>query len=174
MAKLYRGPRWLVCVGVIGTALATVAIWWFSPSQQLKRQVDALIAAAKSGDTKAMETALAGGVDVNSRDAHGITPLMHAARGDRPKIANPPPTDHPEVVEMLIKHGAEVNAKTDSGFVALFWAARYGHEQVAKVLIDNGADVSAKDKDGVTALKWATTNKQAAVIELLRVAGAKE
>src|SRR4029077_13078571 len=80
----------------------------------------------------------------------------------------------PEVAELLIKHGADVNAKTDSGFVALFWAARYGHAGVAKVLIAHGADVNAKDKDAMTALKWATTNQQAKVAELLKEAGAKE
>ena len=174
MGKTYRIRLGLVVFGVIALAGATVTLWWFSPSQQLKRQVDALISAAKSGDPKAIEAALAGGADVNSRDASGITPLMHAARGDRPKIADPTPTDHPEVVELLISRGADVNAKTDTGFVALFWAARYGHEKVAKVLITNGADVNAKDKDGITALKWATPNKQTSVIALLRAAGAKE
>ena len=99
---------------------------------------------------------------------------MYAARGDRPEIANPTPTDHPRVVELLIERGAEVNAKTDTGFVALFWAARYGHEGVAKVLITHGADVNAKDKDGMTALKWATPNQQTKVIGLLKKAGAKE
>ena len=127
MGKIHQGSRWLVSVGVIAAVSASLAIWWVSPSQRLKRQVDALIAAAISGDAKAVETALAGGVDVNCRDARGITVLMHAARGDRPKIADPTPTDHPEVVELLIKRGAEVNAKTNTGFVALFWAARYGN-----------------------------------------------
>ena len=77
---------------------------------------------------------------MNARGADEVTVLMHAARGNHPEIANPGHTDHPEVVEFLIKRGADVNAKTDSGFVALFWAARYGHAGVAKVLIANGAD----------------------------------
>jgi ankyrin repeat protein len=174
MGKIYRGRRGLVVAGVVAIAVAAVAVWWFSPSQQRKRQVDALIAGTSSGDTKAVEAALAGGADVNSRDADGITPLMHAARGKGPEIANPTPTDHPEAVELLIKRGADVNAKTGTGFVALFWAARYGHAKVAKVLIGNGADVNAKDKDGMTALKWATANKQAEVVALLQAAGAKE
>jgi hypothetical protein len=102
MGKIHQGSRWLVLVGVVAAVVASLAIWWVSPSQRLKRQVNALIATAISGDAKAVATALAGGVDVNSRDARGITVLMHAARGDRPKIADPTPTDHPEVVELLI------------------------------------------------------------------------
>ena len=48
------GAGGLVVGGVIAVALATVAIWWCWPSQQRKRQVDALIAGAISGDTKAV------------------------------------------------------------------------------------------------------------------------
>jgi ankyrin repeat protein len=155
--------------------LAVVAaVWWSSPGQQQERRNAALTEAAKSGDVRAVEAALDGGADVNARDADGLTPLMHAARGDRPDIADPGPTDHPEVAEVLVRRGAGVNATTDSGFAALFWAARYGHVGVAKVLVAHGADVNARDKDEVTALQWASTNRQAAVAELLKGAGAKE
>jgi len=95
-------------------------------------------------------------------------------------MRDPAATDHPDVVQLLLEHGADCNATTDSGFVALFWAARYGHESGVKVLNDKGADVNAKDKDGTTAMKWANTNRTASpphydrVIALLREAGAKE
>jgi ankyrin repeat protein len=174
MGELRKGRRTLLAVGVIAVIIASVAVWWFSPGQQMKRRNATLIDAAHAGDVKAVEAALDGGSDVNTRDAEGITLLMHASRGDRPEIANPGPSDHPELVEMLIKRGADVNAKTDSGFVALFWAARYGHDGVTKVLIAHGADVNLKDKDGISALQWATTNQQAKVVELLKAAGAKE
>jgi ankyrin repeat protein len=151
-----------------------LAAWWFPSGQPQKRRNVALTEAARMGDVKAVEAALDDGADVNTRDADGITPLMHAARGDRPEIAKPSMTDHPEVVELLIKRGADINAKTDSGFVALFWAARYGHDRVTKVLITHGVDVNTKDKDGTTALKWASTNQQAKVVELLKEAGAKQ
>jgi uncharacterized protein len=163
-----------VVIGVIAVITAAGAVWWFSPGQQVKRRNAALIVAARAGDVKAVEAALDGGADVNMADADGITLLMHAARGDRPEIANPAPSDHPEMVEALIKRAANVNAKTDSGFMALFWAARYGQDRVTEVLIAHGANVNAKDKDGISALQWASTNNQATVVELLKAAGAKE
>lgn len=174
MGKFRKSRNQLLAFGVITALAAAFAVLWFSPGQRQNRRTGALIAAARSGDAKAVEAALAGPADVNARDSDGITVLMHAARGNRPDIANPGPTDHPDVVELLIERGADVNAKTDNGFVALFWAARYGHDKVAKVLIDHGADVNAKDTGGITALHWATTNQQTKVIELLKAAGAKE
>lgn len=174
MAEKRLGRRWFLAAGVAAVGIVALAGWWFSPGQQQKRRNAVLFEAAQAGDVKAAQAALDGGADVNSQFADGITPLMLAATGNHPEIANPAPTDHPEVIELLIQHGADANAKTDSGFVALFWAARYGHAGVVRVLLANGADVNAKDKDGLTALKWASVNNQEKVVELLKEAGAKE
>jgi ankyrin repeat protein len=176
-----KNRLFLVSIPVVLVLLtAAMALWWFSPTQQQHRRNQALVAACTAGDVKAVQDALAGGADANARDENGMTPLMYAARGDRPNTSNPVVTDNPDVVQLLLEKGADVNATTDSGFVALFWAARYGHEKVAKVLIDKGADVNAKDNDGMSALKWANTSRSASppiydkVIALLNEAGAKE
>ncbi len=169
------GKRGTVITAIFLAVVAMVlAVGWFSSGHQQMQRNAALFDGARSGDMLAVEAALDQGGNINAHDAGGITPLMYAARGDRPDIANPAPTDHPEVAELLSKRGADVKARTESGFVALFWAARYGHAGVAKVLIDHGADVNAKDKDGMTALKWAATNRQIKVIALLKEAGARE
>ena len=163
-----------VVPGIIVLLVGALVLWWLSPGHQEARRSAKLLEAVQVGDVKMAEALLDAGAEVNRRDADGITPLMQAARGERPIITDPAPTDHPEVVELLIKRGADVNAKTDSGFEALFWAARYGHVRTAKVLIDHGADVKAKDRQGLTALKWAATNQQTNMIELLKASGATE
>jgi uncharacterized protein len=173
-------PRRIGFAIILALLLAAAATWWFGPSQRQHRRNSALWEACTKGDLQAAQDALAAGAEPNTRDKYGITPLMYAARGDRPDMANPPATDHPAIVQLLIKSGANVNSSTNSGFVALFWAARYGHVQAAKVLIDNGANVNAQDNTGATAVKWATTNQAASppnygqVIALLKAAGAKE
>jgi len=148
-----------------------MGIWWFSPAHQRQLRIDDLFAACKAGDLKAVQNALTGGAGANSKDSNGITALMVAARGNRPNMSRPEDTDHPDVAQLLITNGADVNATTDTGFVALFWAARYGHAKVVKVLIEKGADSNAKDKDGMTALKWATTNQSASPSHYEKVIG---
>jgi ankyrin repeat protein len=177
-----RKSRLLALGAVAIIVLLPVAggIWWFSPQQQQARRNRVLMAACMAGDVKGAQQALEENAAVNARDDNGITPLMYAARGDRPILDMPAATDHPDVVQLLLDKGADVNAATDSGFVALFWAARYGHEKVVKLLIDYGANVNAKDKDRLTALKWANVNRTALpatydrVIAMLKAAGATE
>ncbi|HEV2947468.1 MAG TPA: ankyrin repeat domain-containing protein [Gemmataceae bacterium] len=55
------------------------------------------------------------GVESNRRIVVLRLAILSAARGDRPEITKPSMTDHPEVVELLIKRGADINAKTASG-----------------------------------------------------------
>lgn len=63
-----------------------------------------------------------------AKDAKGETPLHHAAR-------------HGEVavIELLIAHDADPNAKTPVGATPLHVARAFGEERAAKVLIDAGA-----------------------------------
>ena len=180
MEEARRRRRWRLVVGVFAVSAAALAAWWFSPGQQQARRNAALFAAAGSGDTNAAKAAIEAVADVNARDGHGMTPLMVAAKGERPNERSPDVTDRPDVVRLLLERGADVNATTDEGFSALFWAVRYGHGEVAKVLIEKGADANAKDKGGATLLMWAHTNRSVSpphydrVIGLLKEAGAKE
>jgi hypothetical protein len=68
---------------------------------------------------------LESGVDVNAANIYGLTPLMRASR------AQPAP-----VLELLIKHGADVNAKDRSGKTALGVATENRNDAAVRVLLE--------------------------------------
>jgi hypothetical protein len=53
---------------------------------------------------------------------------------------------HEAMVRMLLRCGADVNAKDKSGLTALHKAASGGHEAVIRLLVKYGADVDTEDK----------------------------
>ncbi|MBN1974331.1 MAG: ankyrin repeat domain-containing protein [Sedimentisphaerales bacterium] len=59
-----------------------------------------------------------------------------------------------EIVEFLIQHGADVNAKDEwgRGYTPLQRAAWSGNTEIIKLLLEAGADISAKDDRGQTVL----------------------
>ena len=60
-----------------------------------------------------------------------------------------------EAVKQHIAAGTDVNAKDDSGWTPLHWAASKVHNKTAKLLIEEGADVNVVNKDGLAPLDYA-------------------
>ena len=58
-------------------------------------------------------------------------------------------------VEEAIMNGADVNAKTNTGFTALMSAAKGDHAEIAELLLTYGANVNDKDITDWTALMYA-------------------
>jgi len=113
----------------------------------------ALAVAAGKGHKDLMQLLLDRKADTNKMGESGHTPLQTAvlnSRDDRNNIAC-----HDDIVLLLIKNGADVNAKTRRGEAALMMAARIGCPGVAQVLIDNKADIHARTEFGYTALLYA-------------------
>ena len=84
---------------------------------------------------------------------------------------------HIDVAELLLRHGAIVNAEDDDGWTALYAAARARHTDMAELLLRHGAYVNIQIKstginDGDTALHQAAQNKDTYMIELLLKHGA--
>jgi ankyrin repeat protein len=78
-----------------------------------------------------------------------------------------------ESVKILLKKGAEIDAKDNNGETALYRAASKRHEAVVKLLLENGAEFNVKGSDGKTTLYWAAYHGHEAVVKLLLGKGAK-
>jgi ankyrin repeat protein len=118
-----------------------------------------LALAAFFGHDAIVNYLLANGADVHmaARNVQRVTALHAALAGPNPGIAR-----------TLIAHGADVNAKQESGFTPLHAAAQNGDVAMAQFLLDHGADAQARLDDGRTALDVALTHDRAEVVTLLQ------
>ena len=123
--------------------------------------------AARYGNIEAVKQHVAAGTDINAHGGKYDGTALHeaAARG------------HKEIVELLIKEGADMHAKVNSGLeggmTPLHWAAREGRKEVVELLISKGADVNTKDNYGNTPLDRAIQYKAPKEAALLRKHGGK-
>lgn len=83
------------------------------------------------------------GTDPNSVNQNHRTPLHYAVMNTSPS---------PELVELLLKHGAAVNVKDKQELTPLHIASLNEQSQCVDTLIWAGADISATTKTGLTAL----------------------
>src|SRR5690348_9154882 len=75
--------------------------------------------------------------------------------------------------ERLLAAGADVNAHTDYGVTALFYAAEKGHLDVVRTLIAHKADVNVTDTFyKSTPLRMAAGNRHAGIVRELLEHGA--
>ena len=112
--------------------------------------------AAESGNLAIVGLFLDANVGTEIRNERGWTELMLAAF-----------YGHHEMVELLLKHGANIFAIDSGGNTALHWAAFSGHVSCAKLLVENHADVDARSNFGWTPLLQATTRRHLAMVMLL-------
>jgi len=136
-----------------------------------KRSASLLFAAAKFGDHRLVEAMINAGVNVeystsstrNTQIGIGWTPLMiSVAEGNE------------EVASVLIKSGANVNAKNKLGRTSLMFASKYGFYSIAKMLLENNANIDAipNDKDGWTAIIAGAYEGHDDIVNLLMLYGA--
>lgn len=157
-------------------------------------EMNALLAAAKSGNADDLGRLLSAGADANAKDASGNTLLVIAAKNGHKALAERliakgadinakgrngrTPLDYAalngymEIAELLIAKGAAVNARSNDGSTPLHGAAAKGHMDLAELLAAKKADINAKDKDGHTPLYFAVYFERKDIAELLIAKGA--
>lgn len=104
-----------------------------------------------------VEKEIAKGLDINeayeSRQTYPpnievnviVPPLICAAKSDNVKV-----------VEVLLKHGADVNGNGVDGETALMGAVNRRNFAMAEMLIKSGANVNAQDNNGNSVLEYAS------------------
>ncbi|MCR5401249.1 MAG: ankyrin repeat domain-containing protein, partial [Treponema sp.] len=116
----------------------------------------------EKGNLEICECYLAAGMDVNSRDKDG-TPMLNIA------VRN----DNAQLVEWLLKNGAELNpVSEDRGYTPLMDAVWRKNEEITKLLIDKGADVNVINKEGQTMIILSVGSENLEITRLLCQAGA--
>jgi ankyrin repeat protein len=118
----------------------------------------ALSQAACYGQEEIVAFLLGKGVQANSRDMYGKTPLMGASMWD-----------HLGVVRLLLNHtGNEgLEDRDNKGHTALYYAVRWGNQEVAAFLWSRGAQTNIRDNQNGTFLMAATKNGHLSVVQML-------
>ncbi|MCJ1376569.1 hypothetical protein MMC20_007812 [Loxospora ochrophaea] len=166
------------------------------PATRAEYFESALKYAARNGQR---ETALSvlgvGGININTLDYNGTTPLLLAIKGG-----------HVPTARLLIRHGAQQDVPDKDGRLPLLLAAENGydlvvkdllrscktpnlkntnedtplclsaakgHEKVVKLLLEHGADPEMTNKFGETPLDLAEEHNHEKVVELLEAAQTK-
>uniref|UniRef100_A0A673I347 Kinase D-interacting substrate of 220 kDa-like n=1 Tax=Sinocyclocheilus rhinocerous TaxID=307959 RepID=A0A673I347_9TELE len=99
--------------------------------------------------------------EVDGRSDNGQTPLMLASE-----------QGSLEIVQELIRRGANVNLDDVDCWSALISAAKEGHVEVVKELLENSAYIEHRDMGGWTALTWASYKGRVEVATVLLETGA--
>ncbi|KAJ7187378.1 ankyrin repeat-containing domain protein, partial [Mycena filopes] len=119
-----------------------------------------LTIAAAVGHIGIFSTLLARGGQV--RGDFGNTTALFAAANN----------GHTEIVQLLLKHGAEVDPKGDSG--PLFVAAEQGYTEILQLLLDQGSEVNSfRAATTSSPLQEASLNGHTQAVQLLLNYGAK-
>jgi ankyrin repeat protein len=98
----------------------------------------------------------------SSPNREGMTPLAMAAL-----------FGNPQIVDRLLKAGADAKALGPNGESMVMFAARNGNPDVIRLLVEAGANVNAREPvRGTTALMWAVEQRHPEAVAALLKAGA--
>uniref|UniRef100_A0A3Q3APX8 non-specific serine/threonine protein kinase n=1 Tax=Kryptolebias marmoratus TaxID=37003 RepID=A0A3Q3APX8_KRYMA len=94
--------------------------------------------------------------DVNQPNRHGTPPLLIAAG-----------CGNIQIIEVLMRKGAEIQANDKTGANAIYYASRHGHVETLKFLHESRCPLDVQDKCGETALHVAARYGNVDVVSYL-------
>jgi len=100
--------------------------------------------AAFNNDAKQIEDFILKGIDINTLDKHGLTPLDIAVENNAY-----------ESVQTLLNHRANIHRVSDNEETLLHTACYGSDVDIVKLLIGRGLKINVKDKEGNTPLHYA-------------------
>lgn len=128
---------------------------------------------------------------VNEKNSTGYTPLQIAVRyrkqvqfnyklkssqsnGGKSSdyVFSSPSLENKKIYNLLIRSGADVNIKDNTGQTVLYHPLRFKYFDMAEMLIDFGADLDCKDNEGFTPFHLAATLNNIPTIKYLLTSGA--
>ena len=120
-----------------------------------------MIIVSSKGDVQGIGELLRQGMNIESTDIIGNTPLIFASRYGRN-----------DEVRFLLDRGADVNARSKTGGTPLREAVNKMDIMTIRLLLDAGADVDVRDVDGESAVFYAVRHGFLPGLEMLLAHGA--
>src|SRR5205814_8312582 len=150
---------------------------------------EALCQAVRAGDLSKVDELLTQGVPVTGRESMGGTALHGASVSGRFEVADrllragaevdvthtldratplhyAVSGNQPELVELLLEHGANPDTTYGDGLTALHLAAGRGYSRIAAALVAHGAKIDVRSNSGATALEDAVRRGAPEVVRL--------
>ena len=72
-----------------------------------------------------------------------------------------------EIVDLLLKKGANPNIKNLNGGTALMFAAMFGHENIFRKIVSAGGDLRARNNMGLNAIDLAAQQGNQSMADLI-------
>ncbi len=133
----------------------------------------AIFIAAAGGYLDRVKTLVGRGANINykrSKNWGGETPFLYSIINNCEPVKG---CTQIEMVKYFIEHGADINAKPNSGETALYAAVNNNQKEIVALLLANKANVNSKTKTGESPLAAAKRNENKVIMEMLKKAGAK-
>lgn len=106
---------------------------------------DDIFTAIRSVDYVSINVLLSDGINIDTVDLDGNTPLMVAAQVGNPRI-----------IDIILSHNPNVNKQNKTGETALMIAAETGQLEIVKKLVAHEANISTRNNEGNTAVTLAS------------------